>query len=148
MSDESVLVKRGLTLFDTGFSCAEAVFLASTEHLGLEDPLIPKVATGFAAGVSRTKSLCGALAGGVLALGAVHGRTQPNDDRSILIAHVQELMRGFRERHGSDNCFVLTKLDFDDPAALEKYKAATHSQCRAYVRDVLEYLEANLPPRV
>jgi C_GCAxxG_C_C family probable redox protein len=145
MSETSVFVGRGLTLFDSGYSCAEAVFLASMERLGLEDPLIPKVATGFAGGVCRTKSLCGALAGGVLALGALHGRTKPSDDRSVLMARVQEMMRGFRERHGSDNCFTLTKLDFDAPGASEKYKAEVHAQCRGYVRDVLEYLETTLP---
>jgi C_GCAxxG_C_C family probable redox protein len=145
MGETSVFVQRGLTLFDSGYSCAEAVFLAAMEQVGIEDPLIPKIATGFAGGVSRTKSLCGALSGGVLALGALHGRTKPSDDRSALMARVQEMMHGFRERHGSDNCFTLTGLDFDDPGAAEKYKVQIHTQCRGYVKDVLEFLETTLP---
>jgi C_GCAxxG_C_C family probable redox protein len=146
MAEQSAWIERGLALFESGYSCAEAVFLASMERLGKDGGLIPKVATGFAGGVSRTKSLCGALSGGVLALGAVHGRTQPSDDRNVLMARVQELMRRFRDDNGSDNCFTLTGLDFTEPGASETYREKVHPQCRGYVRQVLEFLDKELPP--
>ncbi|MCU0241772.1 MAG: C-GCAxxG-C-C family protein [Vicinamibacteria bacterium] len=139
------MIDRGLTLFDSGYSCAEAVLLAGMERLKIHNDLIPKLASGFAGGVSRTRSLCGALSGGVMVLGAIHGRMHPSDGRDILIARTQDLMRVFRERFGSDNCYTLTQLDFNEPGALDIYRAQVHAHCREYVRVTLELLMESLP---
>lgn len=141
------MVKRAIEVFDSGLSCAEAVAIAGMEELGRTSELIPRIASGFAGGVSRTQSLCGALAGGVLVLGVAHGRDRAQDDRSLLIAKVQALVNGFRERFGSDNCFTLTGLDFNKEGAMDVYRQRIHAECRAYVKYVAEQLAELLPKR-
>jgi C_GCAxxG_C_C family probable redox protein len=57
--------------------CSESVLLAISELLGVESELIPRIATGFGAGIGRRGEVCGALAGGVMGLGLVYGRSAP-----------------------------------------------------------------------
>ena len=133
--------KLALEIFDSGLSCAEAVAIAGMKRLGGQSDLIPRIATGFGGGLSRTKSVCGALTGGVLVLSAAFGRDKLGDDRDVLISKMQALVDGFRARFDSDNCFALTGLDFNDPAAQTIYRERVHAQCRGYVEYVCERLD-------
>ena len=46
--------QRSRELFDSGYYCAESVLLAIAENQGIQSDLIPKIATGFCSGISRT----------------------------------------------------------------------------------------------
>jgi C_GCAxxG_C_C family probable redox protein len=129
--------KLAIEIFDSGLTCTEAVAIAGMKRLGQQSDLIPRIATGFGGGLSRTKSVCGALTGGVLVLSAAFGRDKLGDDRDVLVSKV----KGFRARFGSDNCFALTGLDFNDPAAQGIYRQRVHAQCRGYVEYVCERLD-------
>jgi len=63
--DESVGEKAG-RLFDSGFNCTQSVLQAT---IGLDDPQLMKMAEAFGGGIADTKCLCGAISGGVMALG-------------------------------------------------------------------------------
>jgi C_GCAxxG_C_C family probable redox protein len=136
--------KLAIEIFDSGMSCSEAVAMAGMRRLGRQSDLLPRIATGFGGGLSRTKSVCGALTGGVLVLSAAFGRDKLGDDRDVLVSKVQTLVDGFRARFGSDNCFALTGLDFNDPAAQDIYRQRVHAQCRGYVEYVCERLDEML----
>jgi C_GCAxxG_C_C family probable redox protein len=136
--------KLAIEIFDSGMTCSEAVAMAGMRRLGRQSDLLPRIATGFGGGLSRTKSVCGALTGGVLVLSAAFGRDKLGDDRDVLVSKVQTLVDGFRARFGSDNCFALTGLDFNDPAAQDIYRQRVHAQCRGYVEYVCERLDEML----
>ena len=133
--------KVAIEIFDSGLTCTEAVAMAGMKRLGRQSDLIPRIATGFGGGLSRTKSVCGALTGGVLVLSAAFGRDKLGDDRDVLVSKVLSLVEGFRARFGGDNCFTLTGLDFNDPAAGGIYRQRVHPQCRGYVEYVCERLD-------
>ncbi len=70
--------------------------LAVGEYLlGQVDDRMRRAATAFAGGIGGTRQeLCGALSGGVLLIGALYGRTRPDeDDRQCY-----ELASRYRER--------------------------------------------------
>ena len=133
--------KLALEIFDSGLTCSEAVAMAGMKRLGRQSDLIPRIATGFGGGLSRTKSVCGALTGGVLVLSAAFGRDKLGDDRDVLVGKVQALVDGFRSRFGSHNCFALTGLDFNEPTAQVIYRQRVHAQCRGYVEYVCDRLD-------
>ena len=58
--------ERAGELFDRGYNCAQAVLQATT---GREDPELVNLTEGFAGGIGNTGCLCGAITGGVMALG-------------------------------------------------------------------------------
>ena len=139
-------LQAALEIFDSGLSCAEAVAIAGMKRLGRQSDLGPRIATAFGGGLSRTQSVCGALTGGVLVLSAAFGRDKLGDDRSVILAKTQALVNGFRAKFGSDNCFELTGLDFNDPASQPVYRERVHAQCRRYVEWVADRLDELLEP--
>jgi len=133
--------KLALEVFDSGLSCAEAVAIAGMKRLGRQSDLIPRIATGLAAGLAAPSPCAGRSRAAFWWLSAAFGRDKLGDDRDVLVSKVQSLVEGFRSRFGSDNCFALTGLDFNDPAAGGVYRQSVHAQCRGYVEYVCERLD-------
>jgi len=105
--------KRTLQYFQSGFHCAEAISKALTEAFEKEgDGYAPKVATGFGGGIGGSHlETCGALAGGIIALGWFWGRTKPGGDKTKVYELAAEFRRRFVEKFGSSNCqSLLDKL--------------------------------------
>lgn len=62
--------------FSKGFNCAECVFAAVLANVDTSLPReVLKLATGFGGGVGLYGDTCGAIAGAVMAVSAVHGRS-------------------------------------------------------------------------
>lgn len=100
--------KRAGGYFKEGYNCAEATLKTLNELLDLGlVPGMEKMATVFGGGMGRAGCLCGALAGGNMALGLVKGRTSPAGDRDAAYQAALELHRRFKEEFGSTCCRVL-----------------------------------------
>lgn len=104
--------------------CAESVFTAVAQGLGVRSPLVPRAATGFCSGLSRSCGLCGAFSAGVMALGLALGRDSGEDDLDDTFAPVQEFREYFLERFGALDCPGLTGHDLGSPEGLAAYRAA------------------------
>jgi C_GCAxxG_C_C family probable redox protein len=114
--------KRARELFYSGFRCAESVLQAVAEQAGIQSPLIPKISTGFCGGISRTKGVCGAVSGGVMALGMILGRTSAEAPVDDIYGKVQKFLSAFENQHGSNNCFDLTGCDFNLAVDIQRWK--------------------------
>ena len=80
------------------------------------------MASGFPVGIGRSKCLCGAVSGGVMALGIFFGRTKQKDpkvEKNLEVA--KELHDYFKEANGKNAlcCRILTK-EFDMGAGEHK----------------------------
>ena len=62
--------------FAGGLYCAESVLLSLARAEGIESELLPKVATAFCGGMSRSCGTCGALTGAIMGLGLALGRSK------------------------------------------------------------------------
>jgi C_GCAxxG_C_C family probable redox protein len=116
-------VGRCKELFDSGMYCAESVLQAVAEACGVMDPLIPRIATGFCGGISRTSGMCGALAGGIMALGLLTGRSSPQESKDCCYALTHNLVQRFRERFGSTQCTDLLGCDISTADGTASFKA-------------------------
>jgi C_GCAxxG_C_C family probable redox protein len=87
--------------------CAQCVLLAVQDTLELESPDTFKAITGLSGGLGCLGHVCGALTGGIVALGLVVGRT-PRDLRTQSRVHwenyklVKELVDRFISEFGAD----------------------------------------------
>lgn len=103
-------------LFRGGFFCSEAVVSAIRSNFELDIPEeVIAMASGFSVGIGRSKCLCGAVSGGVMALGIFFGRTvqkDPKVEKNLEVA--KELHDYFKEANGKNAlcCRILTK-EFD-----------------------------------
>jgi C_GCAxxG_C_C family probable redox protein len=93
------------------FRCAETVMKVILENFETEMPeCIWNMASGFPGGIGGSGCVCGALAGGTMALGMFFGRTGPEDKavpRSMQLSH--ELHDIFKANHKGTCCRVLIK---------------------------------------
>lgn len=117
-ADAASAGQRARALFDGSppLLCAESVFQAVAEALGVCSPLVPRVATGLCSGFSRTDGLCGAYTGGVLGLGLALGRSSGRDDLDATYLPVQLYREFFLERFGHLRCTGICgcRLDTDE----------------------------------
>jgi len=87
--------------------CTRCVLWAIQTHLHLEDAGALRASTAMAAGVARMGETCGALLGGIMAIGLVRG----NEDLADFDAYVETMSMGvemfnrFKEMMGSVKCF-------------------------------------------
>lgn len=120
---------------DGDFYCSEAVVKTIKDAFGLGyDDTVIALASGFPVGIGRSGCICGAVTGGVMALGMVFGRTQPKDERvNKALVLSKELHDQFRSNHKSLCCRVLTKgLTLGTP----EHK----NQCVAFTGEVAEFV--------
>src|SRR5512141_1446591 len=96
--------QRSPELFRSGFFCAESVLLAIAESQGIQSDLIPKIATGFCSGISRTGGMCGAVSGAMMGINLVTGRNLPTESLENNYKLVQQLINRFENQFGSANC--------------------------------------------
>ena len=99
-------------LFRKGdFFCSEAVVATMRETFDKNMPIeIISTASGFPVGVGRQKCMCGAISGGVIALGYFFGRTEGGDPKvNKTLALTAELHNIFKEKNKVACCSILTK---------------------------------------
>ena len=85
--------------------------MAVAEKHNIQSDIIPAIASGFCGGMSRTDGLCGALAGGIMALGIVYGRNSSADSPKKIYSLSERLVRDFEKQFGSRNCSDLLGCD-------------------------------------
>jgi C_GCAxxG_C_C family probable redox protein len=119
------------------------------EYLGYEDELTFKAATGFGGGVGRMGDICGALTGGVMAIGLKYGRTLQEDEKSgpETYALTEKLYGLFEQEMGSPTCYEIIKTDLRDPEARRRWVDQGGPQrCRELIKEtcrmVKQLLEA------
>lgn len=102
------IVQKAIEYHSGGFHCAEAVSKAIVEAYGKEPSReIPRVATAFGGGAVKTfDGTCGALTGGLVAIGYLNGRMEPGDEKAKqeVFQLAQELGRRFMAEFGASSC--------------------------------------------
>jgi len=118
MKPEQVIEAKILaeTAFSSGLLCAESVVIALAKVQGIESELLPKAATAFCSGMSRTCGACGALTGAMMGISLGLGRLDRYDSVENCYAATQELINRFELQFGSRDCQVLLGCDISTSA--------------------------------
>jgi len=119
-----------------GFLCSESILLAISKMLEIKCELIPRIATGFGAGIGGCGSVCGALSGGVVALGLKFGRNEAKRQEGVTpYWFALELVKRFEKEFGHVTCRELTECDFLTVEGRKKYgdERLWETRCRQYI---------------
>jgi C_GCAxxG_C_C family probable redox protein len=121
------------------------VLTAFASEFGLSDEMALKIAAPFGGGMARTGKTCGAVTGGLMALGLKYGYTTPGG-RDATYGIAQKFMNHFEEKHGSTLCRELIGCDISTPEGLQKAheSGVTESVCPKVVHDAVVILQAML----
>ena len=128
--------QRSLELFRSGFFCAESVLLAIAESQGIQSDLIPRIATGFCSGISRTGGICGAVSGAIMGINLVAGRNSPAESIEFSYTLTRKMISHFESQYGSVNCRQLIGCDLATEAG-QRYFMENNlmEQCLQYAAD-------------
>ncbi len=141
--------EQAISKFTGGYNCAQSVFYAFCEDLGVDQDTALKVACGFGAGMGRKGEVCGAVTGGIMALGVKYGRGE-KEDRAVTDAayvKVRELMDQFASRNGTCICRQLLHgcdLTTEDGQKYFKENDLLNKSCKPCVQSAVEILETML----
>lgn len=109
--------------FNEGYNCAESVWMAMHQAWQAGEPNI-RLATPFGAGMGRLGSVCGAVSGGILAIGLKYGRDHQTDTDGKETAYqmARQFYTRFEKEFGTALCRELTDCDLTIPEGREKYE--------------------------
>lgn len=121
-----------------GFLCSESVLLAISKWLDVHCKQIPKIATGFGAGIGGQGLVCGAISGGVMALGLKFGRNEVKKQKMKPYWFASDLLKRFEKEFGSIMCVELTGCDLTTEEGRKKYREEKlwKAKCRHYIESV------------
>ena len=132
--------------FISGYNCAQAVLYSFKDDINITGDEALKLACGFGAGMGRKGEVCGAVAGGIIALGAKYGRGENDDkaDTERTYSKTRELMDKFEAKHGAFVCRELLNgcdLSSEEGQMNFRNNDLFNATCKKCVGSVVRILE-------
>lgn len=141
--------QKAVDKFFEGYNCAQSVFFAFCEDLGIDGDLALKIACGFGGGMGGKEEVCGAVSGAIMVIGAKYGRGNKDDraKKEDTYARTRELMERFSQKHGTYLCRqLLGGCDFmtEEGRKLFKEQNLLNKTCKVCIESAVGILEETL----
>ncbi len=124
--------EKAEALFYEGYNCAQAVFCAYAEDLGLEQTTAARLVSPLGGGMGRLREVCGTVSGALMVIGQLYGYGTPETGapKARLYAIEQEFARRFAAVNGSYICRDLLGLSAGASAPTPEARTDTYYQKR------------------
>ena len=108
---------RAAQLFMEGYNCAQAVIMAFSDLIGMDEKTCARLSSSFGGGMGRMREVCGAVSGMLMVAGILYGYDGPEEGniKKEHYSRVQELAESFRAEAGSIICRDILKNPPEDP---------------------------------
>lgn len=105
-------IKKGVSLFESGYNCAQSVVGAFCDIYDVPEDYALKIASSFGGGIGRMRLTCGAACGLFMLAGLENGCVQPKEPkiRAENYQLVQALANEFKTRNGALECSALLNI--------------------------------------
>lgn len=102
-------VEQALHLFESGYNCAQSVFLAYRDLFDLDEETAKKMSVSFGGGMGRMREVCGSVSAMSMLAGFRYPVSDPADRnaRTLNYAIVQKMAALFRESNRDIICRTL-----------------------------------------
>ena len=102
-------VKIAVQNFESGYNCAQSVFLAYSDVFELNLEMAKKMSVSFGGGVGRMREVCGTVSAMAMLAGFKYPVLDQQDQeaRTKNYAMVQKMSDLFKEKHGTIICRIL-----------------------------------------
>lgn len=115
------LVAEAKDYFAQKYNCSQSTFAPFARYLGMDAPLVFRIATPFGGGLGHMEKVCGAVGGGLMALGLAKGNAiVDREQKHACYQLAAEFQVRFKEAHGDVLCPRLLSLDLGDAAQLQQ----------------------------
>lgn len=138
--------EKAMALFEEGYNCAQAVFLAFEDMHGIERRTAAALSSSFGGGMGRLREVCGSVSGMFLTVGVLYGYDDPKakEEKAEHYARIQELAAIFEKANGSIVCRELLGLTVKKEAPIPQERTAEYYKkrpCKELVGMAAEILE-------
>ncbi len=138
MLSKKEVVNQAKAFAEEGFLCSESVLLALSKALNMKSEIIPRIATGFGAGIGRHGEICGALSGAIMGLGIKFGRNHPLEtlEGQSAYEYSQRMVNLFNARLGHIRCKDILGLDISGEDGVTEYRQQKlwETKCRDIIQ--------------
>ncbi len=124
--------EKARSLFEEGYNCAQAVFLAFSDRTGLSPETAAALSSSFGGGMGRLREVCGAVSGMFMVIGALYGYADPKDAQAKKqhYERIQLLAQKFRDENGSIICRELLGLGKGPDSPVPEARTAAYYKKR------------------
>lgn len=107
--------KVAKNLFNEGYNCAQSVFCAFSDELGMDFETALKLSSSFGGGMGKLREVCGAVSALFMIAGLKKGYTSPTnqEEKTEHYKLIQSLAEKFKEKNHSIICRELLGKDSD-----------------------------------
>ena len=103
--------ERAKEFFLQGYACSQAVALAFSDIIGLDEDTIKKIMLPFGGGVGRLRLTCGAVSGMAAVIGMLFAEAENSpENKKKTYALTQALCEKFKQEQGSLLCAELLAM--------------------------------------
>ena len=122
-----------------GINCCQAVLLAFSEELGLDEFFLLKLGSGFGNGMGGMQATCGALVGAGMAVSLMNGES----DGSLPVGlKAKRMCEEFKARVGAIRCADIKGMGQTDPATGKVVRGKVLCSCDDCVRTAVAVASA------
>ena len=105
--------EKAYTYFKEGYNCAQSVFAAFADKMGMSEKEALKFSSAFGGGMGRLREVCGAVSGMFMVLGVLYGYDDAKNDeaKKLLYSRVQKLAEEFKGEYKTIICRELLGVE-------------------------------------
>lgn len=138
--------EKAEALFREGYNCAQAVFCAYADELGIDRLTAAQLVSPLGGGMGRLREVCGTVSGALMVIGQLYGYGTPDkgEVKAKLYAIEQEFAKRFAAANGSYICRELLGLPAGLSAPTPEARTAEYYQrrpCPALCRSAADILD-------
>lgn len=131
--------ERAVRNFESGYNCAQSVFLAYADLFGLEPEQAKMMSVSFGGGMGRMREVCGTVSATAMLIGFRYPVEDPGDmeARTRNYAMTQKAFALFKERFGTYICRELLPPEEQSTAPKPSERTAAYyakRPCAKFVR--------------
>lgn len=109
-------VMQAVACFESGYNCAQSVFMAYCDLFELDMETAKRMSVSFGGGIGRMREVCGTVSAMAMLAGFKYPVIDPADQeaRKKNYETVQKMANRFKERQGSIICRDLLKIQSEE----------------------------------
>lgn len=111
--------EKAKSCFLSGYNCAQAVAVAFSDLVGLDEKTVAKSVCGFGGGMGRLREVCGAFSGAVFIISLLYGYDDEKafETKKQLYSDIQQFAELCKNENGSIVCRELLGLEKGKPCS-------------------------------
>ena len=144
-----IYADKACKYFLEGYNCAQSVFLAFSDVVGLDKDTCLKLSSSFGGGMGRLREVCGAVSSLFAIAGMLKGYTSPVDfeGKSEHYKLIQELAEDFKAEFGTIICRELLSLPPGADSPVPEKRTDSYyikRPCENFIKKAAEIAESKL----